>query len=98
MGMASYMTEWLHPQKVRNPGFCECPEHSSTQMIFEAKASKGNPTDVRLDLANVYGLIPHPFRFRTLPDPTLVESSSVTRPLFLQLSEQGLKSVSQLAT
>ena len=38
----------------------------SVKMIQEAKASKGDPTVVWLDLANVYGPIPHALIYATL--------------------------------
>ena len=48
-------------QKGGIPGFSGCLEHTGvlSQMIREAKASKGNLTVVWLDLANAYGTIPH---------------------------------------
>lgn len=69
-------------------------------MILEAQASKGNPTVVRLDLANVYGSIPHPFRFRTLPDPSAHQENQLRykTALFTTLQvRRPKKSVSQLA-
>ena len=63
--MTSYMTEngYINTaiQKGGIPGFSGCLEHTGvlSQMICEAKASKGNLTVVWLDLANAYGSIPH---------------------------------------
>ncbi|XP_059378226.1 uncharacterized protein LOC132114105 [Carassius carassius] len=63
--MTSYMTEngYINTaiQKGGIPGFSGCLEHTGvlSQMIREAKASKGNLTVVWLDLANAYGSIPH---------------------------------------
>ncbi|XP_034721949.1 uncharacterized protein LOC117940937, partial [Etheostoma cragini] len=63
--MTSYMTEngYINTviQKGGIPGFSGCLEHTGvlSQMIREAKSSKGNLTVVWLDLANAYGSIPH---------------------------------------
>ncbi|XP_021365777.1 uncharacterized protein LOC110458420 [Mizuhopecten yessoensis] len=48
-------------QKGGIPGFSGCVEHTSvlSQLIREAKSSRGNLTVVWLDLANAYGSIPH---------------------------------------
>ncbi|XP_078583820.1 uncharacterized protein LOC144866333 [Branchiostoma floridae x Branchiostoma japonicum] len=48
-------------QKGGIPGFSGCLEHTGvlSQLIQEAKSSKGDLTVVWLDLANAYGSIPH---------------------------------------
>ena len=48
-------------QKGGIPGVCGCLEHTSvlTQLIKEAKATKGDLTVLWLDLANAYGTVPH---------------------------------------
>lgn len=70
--MASYMTKkgYINTtiRKGGIPGFSGCLEHTRvlSQMIWEAKASKGNLTVVWLDLANPYRLIPHALIYAAL--------------------------------
>ena len=55
-------------QKGWIPGFSVCVEHTSaiTQLIREAKVSKGDITIIWLDLANAYGSIPHQLIMKAL--------------------------------
>ena len=48
-------------QKVGVPGVSGCLEHTNllTQLIKEAKTTKGDLTVLWLDLANAYGTVPH---------------------------------------
>ncbi|XP_066299893.1 uncharacterized protein [Branchiostoma lanceolatum] len=63
--MVAYVTENKYidtsVQKGGIPGFSGCLEHTGvlSQMIREAKTSRGDLTVVWLDLANAYGSIPH---------------------------------------
>ncbi|CAC5401202.1 unnamed protein product [Mytilus coruscus] len=63
--MTKYMVENSYidtsMQKGGIAGFSGCVEHTSvlSQLIHEAKTGKKNLTVVRLDLANVYGSVPH---------------------------------------
>ena len=63
--MTTYMTSNSYVdtsiQKGGIPGFSGCVEHTSviSQLIKEAKETKGDLTCVWLDLANAYGSVPH---------------------------------------
>jgi len=63
--LTTYMTSngyiYTSAQKGGIPGFSGCIEHTSaiSQLIREAKINKQDQTAVWLDLANVYGTVPH---------------------------------------